>query len=340
MSGLQRNRSVQDEKLIDTIRHSSSSPNNPNPTLLIVDARPPTNAVANTVVGAGVENMANYRSCERIFVAIENIHALRESAERVLAGMKYIVQSLNPLESVQIRPRTLEDWQKASKRAGWTEHVLAILKGTARIVNDIKNGTSVLIHCSDGWDRTAQLTSLASICLDPFYRTTLGLEALIEREWLQAGHKFDVRYYNSVPVLEKKKSEDQLDLSSQTYTSQFKNSTLLSRFFNNTLQGSKELAPIFPVFLDCLLQLIIQFPASFEYDHLQLIDLFKQVYCKNFGNNELERAKMIERPRFEYVRSSPTITTINDIILGIDTTTPHVPLAYFWHADLYTNKTL
>lgn len=86
MSGVQRKRSVQDEKLIDTIRHSSLSPHNPHPTLLIVDARPATNAVANTIVGAGVESMTNYRSCERIFVAIENIHALRESAECILAG--------------------------------------------------------------------------------------------------------------------------------------------------------------------------------------------------------------------------------------------------------------
>ena len=34
--------------------------------------------------------------------------------------------------------------------------------------------TSVLVHCSDGWDRTAQLTSLAMILLDPYYRTIKG----------------------------------------------------------------------------------------------------------------------------------------------------------------------
>ena len=127
------------------------------------------------------------------------------------------------LEAVQIRPRTLEDWQRVSKKAGWTEHILTILKGTARIVDAIQDGTSVLIHCSDGWDRTAQLTSLASICLDPFYRTTVGLEALIEREWLQAGHKFDTRYHDSVAVLERKRTEDQLDVLIPNYTSQFKN---------------------------------------------------------------------------------------------------------------------
>lgn len=28
----------------------------------------------------------------------------------------------------------------------------------------------MLVHCSDGWDRTAQITSLAMLLLDPFYR--------------------------------------------------------------------------------------------------------------------------------------------------------------------------
>lgn len=36
-------------------------------------------------------------------------------------------------------------------------------------------GVSVLVHCSDGWDRTAQACSVACILLDPFYRTIKGL---------------------------------------------------------------------------------------------------------------------------------------------------------------------
>lgn len=38
-----------------------------------------------------------------------------------------------------------------------------------------EEGVSVLVHCSDGWDRTAQVCSLACILLDPFYRTLKGL---------------------------------------------------------------------------------------------------------------------------------------------------------------------
>ena len=40
-------------------------------------------------------------------------------------------------------------------------------------------GTSVLVHCSDGWDRTAQTCSLAGLILDPYYRTIPGFQVKI-----------------------------------------------------------------------------------------------------------------------------------------------------------------
>lgn len=35
-------------------------------------------------------------------------------------------------------------------------------------------GASVLVHCSDGWDRTAQVCSLGALLMDPYYRTIKG----------------------------------------------------------------------------------------------------------------------------------------------------------------------
>lgn len=60
-----------------------------------------------------------------------------------------------------------------------------------RIADRLESGkTSVVVHCSDGWDRTAQLTSLAMLMLDSHYRTIKGFEVLLEKEWMSFGHRF------------------------------------------------------------------------------------------------------------------------------------------------------
>jgi hypothetical protein len=50
------------------------------------------------------------------------------------------------------------------------------LQGAVMIARYMKlQRGNTLVHCSDGWDRTSQLTSLAQIIMDPYYRTLSGL---------------------------------------------------------------------------------------------------------------------------------------------------------------------
>ena len=56
-----------------------------------------------------------------------------------------------------------------------------------------KQKRSCLVHCSDGWDRTAQNTTLVMLSLDPFYRTIRGFCLMVQKEWCSFGHKFKTR---------------------------------------------------------------------------------------------------------------------------------------------------
>ncbi|XP_073522388.1 phosphatidylinositol-3-phosphate phosphatase MTMR7-like [Phyllobates terribilis] len=59
--------------------------------------------------------------------------------------------------------------------SGWLKHVKTILDAGIFIAKAVsEEGASVLVHCSDGWDRTAQVCSVSSLLLDPYYRTIRG----------------------------------------------------------------------------------------------------------------------------------------------------------------------
>jgi hypothetical protein len=58
----------------------------------------------------------------------------------------------------------------------WLSHIYRTIRGAQQIVETLLLEKNVLVHCSDGWDRTAQLTSITMILLDPHYRTINGFE--------------------------------------------------------------------------------------------------------------------------------------------------------------------
>lgn len=60
--------------------------------------------------------------------------------------------------------------------SGWLRHIKSILDTSWFIAQALEEGISVVVHCSDGWDRTAQVCSLASLLLDPYYRTITGFQ--------------------------------------------------------------------------------------------------------------------------------------------------------------------
>ncbi|TIB74302.1 hypothetical protein E3Q23_02726 [Wallemia mellicola] len=271
--GLTNNRSIQDEKLVealftshlgDTKAHGATATN------IIVDARPTTNAMAQRAQGAGTENMDNYPGCQKVYLGIENIHVVRDAYTRVVDAVGFGNTPGGQVDRVAVG------------RSGYLKHIAVILSGTLLTVRNIHvHSSHVLVHCSDGWDRTSQVAALAQICLDPYFRTLRGLIVLIEKDFLAFGHKFNERCGHTV-------------VERPFYVDGVKEPPP-ERTFGSRL---KEVSPVFLQFLDCLWQLIRQNPGRFEYNEDLLRVLLEKVYSCDIGSFlvDSERERMMVDP--------------------------------------------
>jgi len=238
MAGVANRRSKDDELLIQAVFEANPSKKK----VVIVDTRPKLNAVANKAKGKGFEIMAGYPNAELVFHGIENIHAMRNSLDKLRAVVK--------------ESDSTQSFLSEMESCGWLAHIRAVLDTTTKIVKYVVAGHSVVIHCSDGWDRTAQTCSLAGFMLEPYYRTIRGFIVLVEKEWLGFGHKMSDR--------------------------------------NQFVSGkSGEVSPIFLQFLECTWQISQQYPRAFEFNELFLISMYDCMVSSQFGtylcNAEKER---------------------------------------------------
>ena len=231
--------------------------------LVVYDARPKLNAMANKLKGGGYENPNNYPkiNMEVIFCDIPNIHAVRNSYEKLLTNISYIPE--NDYSVISNLQNTF-----------WYETIILILKGGFQIYNSIKKEKTVLIHCSDGWDRTSQLSALSQILLDKYYRTLKGFIVLIEKDWLSFGHQFRLR--NGFCPKEKR----------------------------------DEFSPIFIQWLDCIYQIIEQNCSKFEFNVNLLNYIAERIYSGKYGTFLFNS----EKERKENNAKETTISIWNDIL--------------------------
>ncbi|KAM8908315.1 myotubularin-related protein 7a isoform 2-T2 [Spinachia spinachia] len=241
-------RCLEDEQMLEAILRS-----NPRSDFMyVVDTRPKLNAIANRAAGKGYENEDNYFNIKFQFIGIENIHVMRNSQQKML-------------EACEQRSPSMSDFLEGLESSGWLKHIKAVLDAGIFIAKAIaEEGVSVLVHCSDGWDRTAQVCSVACVLLDPHYRTLRGFMILIEKDWISFGHKFSHRC-------------------------------------NHLVGDPKEVSPVIDQFLECAWQIMEQFPCAFEFNARFLITIHSHVYsCQygNFiGNNHRERRALGLRER-------------------------------------------
>ncbi|KAM4611918.1 myotubularin-related protein 1a isoform 2-T2 [Polymixia lowei] len=284
-------RCKEDERFLQTIMDANAQSHK----LTIFDARQSSVADTNKAKDGGYESESFYPNVEFNFLEIPNIHVMRES----LRKLKEVVYP------------TIDEahWHSAIDQTHWLEYIRLLLAGAVRIADKLESGkTSVVVHCSDGWDRTAQLSSLAMLILDSYYRTLRGFQVLVEKEWISFGHKFAARVGHG-----------------------------------DENHANSERSPLFIQFIDCVWQMTQQFPAAFEFNELFLITVLDHLYSCLFGtflyNSEQERvAKQVQTKTvslWSYINSQPEDFT-NPFYVDYE---HHVlyPLASTRHLELWTS---
>lgn len=193
-----------------------------------------------------------YPQWKRINSPIDKVTALLESVSKLV-------------EACNDPNLSTDKWLSKLDSSNWMTNLKDSLNCACLVAQFLdQEGASVLVHGAEGTDATLLVTSLTQIILNPDCRTVRGFEAVVEREWIQAGYPFAKRHAHSAycpPHLR-----------------------------------SKNIAPTFLLFLDCVYQIHYQFTSSFEFLPSFLIILFENAYYSQFGtflgNNEKEREKL------------------------------------------------
>ncbi|RUS70884.1 hypothetical protein EGW08_021356 [Elysia chlorotica] len=211
--------------------------------LAIVDCRSVATVWGNSFKGGGTEDEVVYK-CSIIHLDLANIHAVRDSFVKLRTLCHSYAEG---------------NYLKSLSGCMWLTYISALLRG-ANIVVDLMQvqHRPVLVHCSDGWDRTSQICSLSELMMDKYYRTHEGFQVLVEREWLHFGHKFAERGGHDTRCTD-----------------------------------SNQMSPVFVQFLDCVYQLTLQYPAEFQFNEAYLVKLLQHSQACLFGtflhNSEQER---------------------------------------------------
>ncbi|CAH1717789.1 unnamed protein product [Chironomus riparius] len=142
----------------------------------------------------------------------------------------------------------------------WLLYVSLCIRTANECAKNLQNGESVVLQEFEGRDMSCVISSLIQILLDPLCRTIHGFQVLIQKEWVALGHPFCDR---------------------------------LGHVYNKQAERS----PLFLLFLDCVWQVLQQFPEAFEYSEIFLTTLWDTVFIPIFDtfqfNCEADRLQAV-----------------------------------------------
>ncbi|CAN8006088.1 unnamed protein product [Ixodes hexagonus] len=235
--GVSGKRSTEDESYIQMIMDANAQSHK----LFIMDARPSVNAVANKVPPPSGVYGQNHLPTRPVTLGVTELS--RNQRRHLGTGLEPNRNKNNgiPVQK-RLGPRGSNRKPESNQVTLWR----------------LPRPTLVCLRL--------QLTSLAMLMLDPYYRTIKGYEVLIEKEWLSFGHKFAQRIGHG-----------------------------------DDKHSDADRSPVFLQFVDCTWQIMNQFKNAFEFNEHFLITILDHLYSCLFGtflcNSEQQRVKEGVRER-------------------------------------------
>ncbi|MEQ2220206.1 hypothetical protein ILYODFUR_002987 [Ilyodon furcidens] len=243
LTGANRKRCKEDELLLQAVIEDSDKG-------FIIDTRSSQQVQQARMTGGGFESKSFYNCWKRLHRQMERGKVLQESLIKLV-------------EACSDESHNVDRWLSKLENSKWLSHVQTALSTAGLLAECVeRDGHSALVHGYEGTDCSLLICTLAQLIMDPFCRTLEGFLALLEREWVQAGHPFQQRCAHSA------------------YSH--------ARF--------QQESPVFLLLLDCVWQLWRQFPLALGFSEALLLRLANEVYASDYGtflcNNDQERCAL------------------------------------------------
>ncbi|XP_075040770.1 myotubularin-related protein 12 [Mixophyes fleayi] len=137
-------------------------------------------------------------------------------------------------------------WFSLLESCNWLEIIRQCLKKAIEVIENLESQRiNVVLKEDTASDFCCLIASLVQIMMDPHYRTRSGFQSLIQKEWVMGGHAF------------------------------------LDRC--NHLRKNDSEAPVFLLFLDCVWQLVQQYPLAFQFSETYLTVLSDSINIPIFS---------------------------------------------------------
>ncbi|XP_036391581.1 myotubularin-related protein 10-like [Megalops cyprinoides] len=205
---------------------------------------------------ASIRDPAQQRKLDqRICNAITKSHPKRSDVTK--SDLDKTLPNIQDIQAAFVRLRQIcviepfeeseEKWLSSIESSRWLEYVRAFLKHSAETVYILEGKrSSVILQEEEDRDLSCVVSSLVQLMLDPHFRSLQGFQSLVQKEWVMAGHRF------------------------------------LDRC-NHLKKNDKEECPLFLLFLDCVSQLMNQYPAAFEFTETYLTVLSDSMWVPVFS---------------------------------------------------------